>query len=287
MLMLDYYEHTGDAVFLRDDLLPMAREVMLYFDSRFERDAGGRLVISPTQSVETYWHDVVNDTPTVAGLRATLPRLLALPSLPDEERALYRRLLDATPALPLRTADGVTFIAPAEQYKDQRSNVENPELYATFPFRMFGPGSPDLELARETYRRRVEKSMLGWSYDGQCAAMLGLADEAEKQLLAKVRNSHANHRFPAMWGPNYDWLPDQCHGGNLMLTLQTMVMHADGDRIDLLPAWPRAWNVDFKLHAPRRTTVECRFRAGRIERLSVTPPERARDVRLPPDLRPP
>ena len=52
----------------------------------------------------------------------------------------------------------------------------------------------------------------------------------------------------------------------------------DGDRILLLPAWPKDWDVSFKLHAPRQTTVECDFRNGRIERLAVTPPERKGDV---------
>ena len=78
--MLDYYEHTEDAKFLADELIPMAHDVLRYYDTRFERDAAGKLVISPTQAVETYWHDVVNDTPSVAGLNDVLDRLLALPA---------------------------------------------------------------------------------------------------------------------------------------------------------------------------------------------------------------
>ena len=66
--------------------------------------------------------------------------------------------------------------------------------------------------------------MKGWSYDGQCAAILGLTDEAKRQMLCKVGNSNPNYRFPAMWGPNFDWLPDQDHGSNIMLTLQNMLL---------------------------------------------------------------
>src|SRR5512146_1199572 len=32
-------------------------------------------------------------------------------------------------------------------------------------------------------------------------------------------------------------------------------MEVDGRRIQLLPAWPREWTADFKLHAPYRTSV--------------------------------
>ena len=55
-----------------------------------------------------------------------------------------------------------------------------------------------------------------------------------------------------MWGPNYDWLPDQDHGSNIMLTLQHMVLETAGDKIFVLPAWPKDWDVSFKLHAPRQ-----------------------------------
>jgi hypothetical protein len=110
------------------------------------------------------------------------------------------------------------------------------------------------------------------------AAMLGLTEEARANLLAKAASSHTNFRFPAMWGPNFDWLPDQCHGSNLMTTLQLMLMQCDGDEIRLLPAWPREWDVSFKLHAPKRTTVECVYRGGKIEKLVVTPEGRRADV---------
>jgi len=39
--------------------------------------------------------------------------------------------------------------------------------------------------------------------------------------------------------------------------------------------------VSFKLHAPRRTIVECEFRDGVVQRLVVTPKERERDVVRP------
>ena len=66
-----------------------------------------------------------------------------------------------------------------------------------------------------------------------------------------------------------------------METLQLMLLQPVGDKLLLLPAWPKAWDVDFKLHAPRRTTVECIYRHGRIERLAVAPESRRADVVLP------
>jgi hypothetical protein len=63
-----------------------------------------------------------------------------------------------------------------------------------------------------------------------------------------------------------------------MKTLQAMVLQADGRRIFLLPAWPKDWDVEFKLLAPERTVVEGVYRNGKIESLSVIPKARRADV---------
>jgi hypothetical protein len=113
-------------------------------------------------------------------------------------------------------------------------------------------------------------------------AYLGLVHDTRHAVVERARRHDPSQRFPAFWGPNFDWTPDQCHGGVLMRTLQAMVLQADGDQIFLLPAWPRDWNVDFRLHAPKRTIVEGRFEEGQWVRLTVHPPERRRDIVLVP-----
>lgn len=63
-----------------------------------------------------------------------------------------------------------------------------------------------------------------------------------------------------------------------MIGLQEMLMQTIGDDIRLLPAWPQDWDVDFKLHAPHKTTVEGRVRNGAFVDLKVTPASRENDV---------
>ncbi|MCF7732074.1 MAG: DUF5703 domain-containing protein [Akkermansiaceae bacterium] len=46
----------------------------------------------------------------------------------------------------------------------------------------------------------------------------------------------------------------------------------------LLPAWPKNWDVSFKLHAPCNTTVEGVYKAGKLEKLKITPESRLKDV---------
>jgi hypothetical protein len=283
-LMLDYWDYTESETFLQQKLLPMAESVLAYFDTRFKRDANGKIVLSPTQAVETYWTGVVNDAPTTAGLNNITTRLCALPErlTTAEQRAFFAKMKAASPAVPVEEVefDGkkVRKLAPAEKYAKRRTNCENPELYPIWPFRLYSLGKPGLEEAVAAYTHRLNHLDVGWGYDGNAAALLGLADEAARILKVKAANSHPAYRWPATWGPNFDWLPDQDHGSNLLETTQLMLLQADGDAIRLLPAWPKQWDVQFKLHAPHGTTVECVYRGGRIEQLRVEPQSRRKDV---------
>ncbi len=282
-VMLDRYEYTHDERFLRAELLPMAESVLRYFDTRFRKDADGRIVLDPAQAVETYWQGVVNDMPTTAGLNAVPRRLLTLPGLTPEQRSLFERMRVAAPALPVR--DGR--LDMAQRYVDQTSNVENPALYGVWPFRLATLAHPDLlQAGRKAFAVRKNNLDHGWGYDGEVAALLGLTDEATRILRNQVRNSNPKFRWPATWGPNYDWVPDQNHGGNLMTTAQLMLLQAEplaeGGALRVLPAWPKTWDVDFLLHAPGNTTVHVVQKGGKIVSLEVRPASRRKDLILPP-----
>jgi alpha-L-fucosidase 2 len=106
-----------------------------------------------------------------------------------------------------------------------------------------------------------------------------MTDEAARIIKVKISNSNAAYRWPATWGPNFDWLPDQCHGGNLMAAINYMLLQHSGDKILLLPAWPKDWDVSFKLHAPRQTTVEVVYRGGKSKNSRFPPPKGARTSR--------
>jgi hypothetical protein len=60
-----------------------------------------------------------------------------------------------------------------------------------------------------------------------------------------------------------------------------MLLQCDGPKIRLLPAWPKNWDVSFKLHATGNTVVVCEYHGGKITKLDVTPEPRRNDVVLP------
>lgn len=157
------------------------------------------------------------------------------------------------------------------------SNVENPELYPVFPYRIYGLGKPNLSLARNAFAARLFPQDTCWGQDGPESALLGLTAVAKKAAIDEFTD-YGDERFIWFWKPGHDWIPDLDNGGGGMITLETMLMQSDRKRIQLLPAWPSDWTADFKLHAPYQTTVEGRVENGKITNLKVTPKSRAKDV---------
>jgi alpha-L-fucosidase 2 len=274
LLMVEYFTYTADRDFARSRLIPFATAIIEFFDRHYARDPNGRIRFEPAQSLET-WHEAINPLPEIAGLQYTLNRLLSLPPdlIPDQERIRWQRMLSELPKIPTGQKDGHSVILPAERF-DRLKNSENPELYCIFPYRLFGLGKPDLQLAHNTFDARLHRAHVCWSQDDIQLALLGRADEARDFLIKRASpESHSDSRFPAFWNAFHDWVPDVDHAGVLQLALQFMLLQADGNSITLLPAWPQGWNADFKLHAPNRTIIEASVRNGQITHLEVTAPE--------------
>lgn len=294
--MLDQYDALQDADFARKKIIPFANEIVTFYGQHWSRDEKGKIKMAPAQSLETYQVDAVNPTPDIAGLNAVLSRLLALPEglASTEQRQAWEKTLHELPPLPLGKtvhgklgdygqgdADGAQIILPAEQY-GKTKNGENPELYVAFPYRLYGVGKPDLALAKSTFDARRFPQNTCWGQDGPQAAVLGITRVAQEAVEKEFTN-YGDERFPWFWKAGHDWIPDLDNGGTGMITLQLMLMQCDGKRIQLLPAWPREWSANFKLHAPYGTTVEGRVENGKITSLKVTPVSRAKDIQIMPE----
>jgi hypothetical protein len=280
-LMLDYYAHTQDSRFRDHALLPLADEIIAFFDHHWPRGLDGKISLRPAQSLETWW-DCTNPTPEVAGLRWVLPQLITLAPNAARKQSWKKTLADLPP-LPLGRDEETEerYILPAEHFANKH-NAENPELFAVFPYRLgtVATGGEVLEYARNSWTRRGHRENRGWQQNSVQAALLGRAKEACGYVVDSAAASAAGFRFPAFWGPNYDWVPDQDHGTVMMSALQRMLVQYDGRKIVLLPAWPKDWSVQFKLHAPFQTTVQGRVAAGKITELNVDPPSRMADIFL-------
>lgn len=257
--------------------IPLIDSCLEFFDQHYrqlakqrgrkELDGNNKLVLYPGSACETY-KMTYNASSTIAALRKVL-----------ETYGHKPEMLERIPDIPLRIVNGYKMIAPAQIW-ERVNNVETPQLYPVFPWRIYGVGKDDLEIARNTYYHDPDalkfRTHIGWKQDNIWAACLGLTEEASSLMLKKMANGP--HRFPAFWGPGYDWTPDHNWGGSGMIGMQEMLLQEVDSKIYLFPAWPKEWNVHFKLHATQNTTVEVSLEDGRIVDLKVFPKSRMNDI---------
>jgi hypothetical protein len=63
-----------------------------------------------------------------------------------------------------------------------------------------------------------------------------------------------------------------------MIGMQEMLLQEANGKIYLFPAWPKEWNVHFKLHAAQNTTIEVELINGDLKSIKVVPEERKKDI---------
>ncbi|MDB4919577.1 DUF5703 domain-containing protein, partial [Mucilaginibacter sp.] len=286
-MMLENERYTGKDI---SAYIPFVESCLTFFNEHYQYlahnrgikpfDDNGHLILYPGSAGESF-KMAYNSTSTIAALQTVITRLLALPPsyLTAEKRKYFETMLKRLPPISFREFNGHKTIAPAQSW-ERVSNVETMQLYPVFPWGIYGIGKPSLDIAVNTWKYDTLalkfRSGIGWKQDNIFTARMGLTKEAADLTLFKLKDS--GRRFPAFWGPGFDWTPDHNWGGSGMIGLQEMLMQVDDKKIYLFPAWPKNWNVHFKLHAPYNTTVEARVKNGKVESLIVLPKEREKDV---------
>lgn len=257
------------------EYIPMIESSVKFFDEHYQYlakrrgakalDGKGKLVLFPGSACETF-KMAYNSTPTVAGLRVVTQSLIDYHKDDTIKVSQYKALLNRIPEISTRIVDGKEVIAPAALW-ERVNNTENPMLYPVFPWRMYGVERDNLQLAVDTYWHdpysKEFRSHVGWKQDCIWAACLGLTDEAARLIQLKMGNGP--HRFPAFWGPGFDWTPDHNWGGSGMIAMQEMLMQEVGGKIVLFPSWPKHWDVSFRMHASGGRVVEATLKNGKIE----------------------
>ena len=278
-MMIEYVQYTGDAVFKDGVLLPTAREVLKFYDNHYERDEKGRFVMDPAQVLETFWI-AVNPAPDIAGLHYNLKELLGMNAGNSEDTENWKRLLSELPEIPLQTKDGKTVIAPAEKYS-KKENFENGELYPVFPFNHFGVGYGTGDIVKNTMAHRTNPDSMDcgcWSQDQIDWAYAGDALAARDGLIKRFKIASPHHRFPFYGRENPDSCPDFDHFGSGSVALQRMLVQQTADKIVLLPAWPRNWDVTFKLKLRQGGTIEGEVKNGELIHWDISPKELSKQV---------
>ena len=276
LMMIDYYNQTGDTAFRNKTLLPFAREILRFYRVHWPKGPDGKIVFDPCQAIETWWR-CTNPTPDIAGVQFCLDALIARGIGTHEDLAGWKEFRTELPAIPMTQVGGEPSIAIAEKY-DIKKNSENPELYAVFPFRCFGVAEGTKDLVERTVENRVVKdgSRGGcWTQDQIDWAYAGNAKEAANGLEHRFRTASKTVRFPVFGDQGNDELPDFDHFGSGAIALQRMLVQESADgKIYLLPSWPANWDANFKLHLTSGGTIRGVVKEGKLQHWEIEPESR-------------
>lgn len=278
--------------------LPWIEGTVVFYDSYYrnktkeltgkELEADGKLRIYPCAGLE-YAISATNPVEVVCGLHRVTDSLLKLPALSAASRTRLKEIQARLPEIPTGRRRGVKSILAARSVEIEANLWEPIEMYACWPYRLAGVTRPStLQLSRDTWetvpenRAKVCKQDFSWMANVANMAALAWPDKAKERAIWKMANTAAPQaRFPAFFGPGHDWLPDHNWGGAGMTGIQEMLLAPEpgsNGKLHLFPGWPADWDVDFKLHAPGMTIVEGVLKGGKLEKLTVTPESRAKDI---------
>lgn len=263
-MALDIHRYTGKDI---EKYEPLILSCLRFFDQHYsQNDKKGKMIIYPGSGCETY-KIATNPASTIAALRKVCESYLSYKEN-DEVKSLLKRI----PPLPAYMQQGKLCLAPADSW-ERINNVETPQLYPVWPWRQAGlwkqeKGINHYNLALNTYQcdsiALKHRTYIGWKQDNIWAACLGQTEDAFSLTMQKLANGP--YRFPAFWGPGYDWMPDHNWGGSAVIGLEEMLLQENPETGELLilPAWPKNRDIHFKLHATNGRIVEVELKDGII-----------------------
>lgn len=287
MLGLDSAQAKGDERMIRKLVLPYVKGFCTFFLKHYPRE-NGKIVFDPATSGET-WSGVRNPASWIFLFKSMLPRAIQLAKQYDDRELadLSTELLSIIPNLAtgkwILNSDGTSAVSPADETDDvflpaeimdrkTPINVENPELYGVWPYRVLGPGKPDFDRTQRTFDNRHWKlNGDGWNLDCIWSACLDMTDYTV--------NNYKSWQFPntvrCPGGFSFETAPTRPEEPSLPLypsmqgmgagvcPLYEMVIRETDDGIRILPAWPKDKSIKMSLYSPKAGRVEIDYTPGR------------------------
>jgi len=277
--------------------LPFIESVVRFYDEHYrmenhnrtgkDYDQNGKLVLYPLNSLELF-SEATDPVEVVSGLKRVTEEMLSFPAgvIPTSTRAWFTSFSGHIPDINFETRNNKTVIKPAKVYGKVYNATDFPEMYAVWPYGIYHVGKKEgLLEANNTWEnlpddRKAALQFWSWMCTPIYAAVMGRTGDAKRLIIEKLSDKNANLKFTAFFGPGHDWIPDHNWGGSGMIGLQNMLVYNDKSQMYLFPAWPREWNVTFKLHSSNQTTIEGNYQNGKIIRLHVTPDTRKKNLKI-------
>ncbi len=294
------YRFTGDEEWLRTHAYPLLRGVAEFYRSLARRGDDGRRHIHGTNSHEDFW-GVTDSIMDLAAIRGTLPLAILAAEILDADadlcaqwKAFFAELapypLGADPRAKVLTGAVLADDAWAAGCKgavDGSHNSEDVQLTPIFPFEDWTLETRDPAMDAVTrrtlalaprHRAVLAGATLNTAIRSPIAAVRAGSSEELPAILDRYRAAFA----PL---PNGFSLFEQItpghqahsieHLGLLTMTVQEALLQSVAPRpgepevISVFPAWPRAWDAEFRLFARGGFVVTAAIRSGEVQTVEI------------------
>jgi hypothetical protein len=275
-----HYLMTGDAAFLAANY-PVMSEAAQFLLAYATLGSDG-LLHTFANAHETQWG--VNDPVTdIVAMKTLFPAVVAAAGQLGTDAALVTQLKDALTKIPplprtdmathtqlltaAADAAGQDVFAISYQPDFKKSNSENLDLEAVWPYGLIGDSSPDVDLARRTYMHRMFVNNPDWTFDAVHAARLGLADEMVKALTNVTEKYQTFVCGMALWagGTNNGSSESYIEQAAVAVAAvnEAFVQDFDG-LLRIAPAWPKAWDGSGTIYIAGQSKVDVQVQGGQV-----------------------
>ncbi|WP_394840794.1 DUF5010 C-terminal domain-containing protein [Pendulispora brunnea] len=229
--MYAQYRYTNDGNYLRNTAYPFMREVAKFYTAKLSRDGAGKYYMDVSNSHETYWNvrNAITDLVSVRKLFPIAIRTASSLGLDANLRSQWQTVLDN---LVPYSNDGTDYL-PHQPPISQTRNNENVAAELIWPYSVTGIGSPDYQMALNTWNHRPFPYGNVWANDAIQAARLGLGNQTYdgmKLMLAKYQN------YPNGFTNNTNGVFEYW-GVHLSATNESL-LQSYNDKIRVFPALP-------------------------------------------------
>jgi len=276
MLAIDYYELSGDATYLRDQLYPHLKQLDAFYRS-YMTSTGGRYLIEHSAANEG--GDDLNPNLDLGYFRRTVRTLLSTSvtlGLDADLRPVWQDVLDKLSPFPTGLYNGKTVYLMAENVKGSTA-IADTFAPGTMPNNLEGgvfPGGniylggdpAQLQIARDTLEQMAPWGLTSTSrFNGFCiqfpiAARVGWpADDLIGKLDAAITADWRASNVTAAQG-----------GGGIETSgtieaIDSMLLQSEGGVLRQFPVWPPARDAQFKrLRAKGAFLVSAVLASGEI-----------------------
>ncbi|MEI6972717.1 MAG: glycoside hydrolase family 95-like protein, partial [bacterium] len=294
------YRYTGDEVWLRSHAYPLLRGTVEFYRSLARRGGDGLWHLHGTNAHEDFW-GVTDSIMDLAAIRGTLPPAIRAAEMLGEDadlREAWGEFLDQLAPYPMGgdpraealAGGALAADAWAAGYKDKvdgSHNSEDVQLTPIFPFEDWTLETDDAAMdavALRTlclaprHRRVLSGETLPTAIRSPIAAVRAGQGEALPGILERYRAAFSplpnGFSLFEQITPGYQAHSIE-HLGLLAMILQEALLQSVSPRpgapevISVFPAWPGAWDAEFRLLARGGFMVTASIRDGDVQFVEI------------------